>query len=313
MKITIEHVAENGNSVSAAIEAACTDHDSIASGVIGPSFATSGPGSGWQRNYDASDYAERALSGDYGASSYIDSSDGWEAEMIEVQYWVDNYKSGSANTLSGPFATLDAARAAVSGETEVEIEAYAGTVERLEEHGEVDLVEAYSASEDSEDYEAIYKTGGNVVWSDESVIELACPSLEEAMESPEAYQAMVDALPIHEVQTDLDAWETLGEMVDAPYQVRDSAGMTEAAATLEDLTEIIAEWYDHLVDDGLLEELPEANLDHSTLDALIRTTREWEGRIAEAMGSKDFSGQGSYHVTAADSIGLSLTIGLRED
>jgi len=109
MKITIEQVAEAGNNVASAIEAACKDHESIASGVIGPSFACSGPGSGWQRNYDVSDYAKRALSDDYGTSSYIDCSDGWEATLDE---------------------------------------------------------------------------DGDVAWSEESVIELVCPSLEEAMESP---------------------------------------------------------------------------------------------------------------------------------
>jgi len=144
MKITIEQVAEAGNNVASAIEAACKDHDSIASGVIGPSFGTSGPGSGWSKQYDASDYAERAISGDYGASSYIDSSDGREA-------------------------TLD-------------------------EDGEVE-------------------------WSDESVIELVCPSLEEAMESPDAYEAMVSGLVEHGMATDTDAWVFLNDRVAAQETV----------------------------------------------------------------------------------------------
>lgn len=233
MKITLEQVAENGNSVSSAIEAACKEHNSIASGVIGSSFSTSGLGSGWSKQHDVSDYARRALADDYGASSYIDSSDGREA-------------------------TLD-------------------------EDGELE-------------------------WSDESVIELVCPSLEEAMEWPDAAQAMLDGLTTHCDQTDLDAWETLEEHMANPYQVRDSAGVTEYASDLEELAGIIEDWYDHLD----LDQMPAPDLDYSSLDALIKSTKEWENQIAEVMGAKEFAGHGSYHVSSADSIGLSLTIGLRD-
>jgi hypothetical protein len=146
MKITIEQVVEAGNNVASAIEAACKDHDSIASGVIGPSFATSGPGSGWSKQYDASDYAERALSGDYGASSYIDSSDGREATLDELE--------------------------------------------------ELD-------------------------WSDESVIELVCPSLAEAMEYPDAYEAMIAALHLHDAETDPGPWNDLEERVDSQEKVQE--------------------------------------------------------------------------------------------
>lgn len=82
MKINIHNVNEHG-SISAAIEARAKDSDSIASGIIGPSFSCSGPGSGWQKNHDVSDYAERALMDDYGAASYIDSDDGREATLDE--------------------------------------------------------------------------------------------------------------------------------------------------------------------------------------------------------------------------------------
>jgi hypothetical protein len=51
--------------------------------VIGPSFATSGPGAGWSRHYDVHDYARRALDEYFGALSYIDSSDGREATLSD--------------------------------------------------------------------------------------------------------------------------------------------------------------------------------------------------------------------------------------
>ncbi len=70
-------------SIAAAIEAHCAEHDSICSGQVGPSFATSGPGPGWSRNYSARDYAARALSDEHGALAYIDSNDGRLAELDE--------------------------------------------------------------------------------------------------------------------------------------------------------------------------------------------------------------------------------------
>lgn len=71
----------SAGSISAAIEAYAAESDTISSGIVGPSFATSGPGSGWQKNYSASDFAARALSDEHGASYYIDSSDGRIAEL----------------------------------------------------------------------------------------------------------------------------------------------------------------------------------------------------------------------------------------
>ena len=75
MTITISAIQEHG-SIAAAIEAACAESDTTASGVIGPEFSTSGPGAGWSKTYDATDFAERALSGDDGALYYIDPDDG---------------------------------------------------------------------------------------------------------------------------------------------------------------------------------------------------------------------------------------------
>lgn len=61
-------------SVSAAIEQWAKDSSDTDSGVIGSSFVTSSPGSGWSQNFGASDYALRAFEG--GALYYLDSYDG---------------------------------------------------------------------------------------------------------------------------------------------------------------------------------------------------------------------------------------------
>jgi hypothetical protein len=82
MKISIHTLGKlNVSSIADAIEEIAREHDSIASGIIGPSFSTSGPGSGWSKQHDCHDYARRALGGDYGAGSYIDSGDGREATL----------------------------------------------------------------------------------------------------------------------------------------------------------------------------------------------------------------------------------------
>ena len=73
--LDMDDIRKHG-SVAKAIEAACAESDHLSSGVVGPSFATSGPGPGWSRDYGAEDYAGRALSAEHGASGYVDSSDG---------------------------------------------------------------------------------------------------------------------------------------------------------------------------------------------------------------------------------------------
>ena len=70
-------------SVRAAILEWAEGSDDTASGVIGPEFSTSGPGPGWSKAHDESDFARRALSPDYGALYYIDADDGRLAERAD--------------------------------------------------------------------------------------------------------------------------------------------------------------------------------------------------------------------------------------
>lgn len=91
MKITISDVGNNNHSIDEAIEAWAEESDTTASGVIGSSFSTSGPGSGWTKNHDVNDYAARALDDDYGAAQYVDSSDGRVATLDDegAMSWTD--------------------------------------------------------------------------------------------------------------------------------------------------------------------------------------------------------------------------------
>lgn len=81
---------EYHESVSAAIDAVCEKSDRVASGTIGSSFSTSGPGYGWSIQHEAEDYARRALDDEYGAEGYIDSSDGRMATIEDGEVvWTD--------------------------------------------------------------------------------------------------------------------------------------------------------------------------------------------------------------------------------
>ena len=78
--IDLNDVMRHG-SVSDAIIALAESDDATFSGIVGPSFSTSGPGAGWSRTHDANDFAERAF--DQGALYYLDADDGRLAAQDE--------------------------------------------------------------------------------------------------------------------------------------------------------------------------------------------------------------------------------------
>lgn len=81
ISIDLDDVRRAGG-VRSAILQWCHDSDTTASGVVGPSFSTSGPGSGYSIQYDESDYAARAIGG--GAMHYVDEDDGTAVSAVEV-------------------------------------------------------------------------------------------------------------------------------------------------------------------------------------------------------------------------------------
>lgn len=125
----------HAGSVGQAIEKWCKDSDTTSCGTIGPSFSTSGPGSGWSTQHDVGDFAERAFN--EGAMYYLDTDDG-----------------------------------------------------RL-------------ASRDEE-------PDAKIEWTDDSVVEMVCPSVEDAMEYPvfaaEMAQAVID---YHGAESDKKKWAAL--------------------------------------------------------------------------------------------------------
>ena len=231
MKISIKDIARHENSIAKVIEAKAQDSDTIASGIIGPSFATSGPGAGWSHQYDVHDYAERALDDDYGATRYIDSEDGREATLNDE---------------------------------------------------------------------------GEVEWSEESVIELLEPSVEDCMDYPKAWTEMLAKAETHGAD-----FSELEVRMAAPYEISDG-NATEYASTLAEAESTIEDWYDYLVNDGKLNNLPSPELDVHNLDTLQTSIREWEERIAEVLGSEAWAGHDNYYVSAADRAGLRLRISIRD-
>lgn len=294
MKLSISHIADHGT-IAATIEAIAADHESIASGIIGPSFSCSGPGSGRQQNFGVSDYAKRALSGDYGASSYIDSSDGTEATLqpiLEIE-GCEALDAGDTIVLIMELPDEDS-----EGGWIMERQKKGGdeSPERID--GYDTRAEALRALEDMREIE----------WSEESVVEIALPSVEECLDHPEAWSQIREHGASYGM--DDDDIDTLAEKVAKPYEISDG-NATEYAATLEEAEGILEDWYDYLVDDGKLDELPAPNLDSEDLDALCASVAKWENEIAEAMGKESFAGHGNYYVSAADRAGLSLTIEIR--
>lgn len=73
LTIDIGDVREAG-SVEAAIIAAAEKSDSVASGVVGMEFSTSGPGPGWSQQYGPNEWSREAFNG--GALAYVDATDG---------------------------------------------------------------------------------------------------------------------------------------------------------------------------------------------------------------------------------------------
>jgi hypothetical protein len=71
--IWLEDVVREG-SVVAAIYKWCANSNEVSCGVIGQTFATSGPGAGFTKKFDCNDYALRAFEG--GALHYVDPEDG---------------------------------------------------------------------------------------------------------------------------------------------------------------------------------------------------------------------------------------------
>lgn len=91
------------------------------------------------------------------------------------------------------------------------------------------------------------------------------------------------------------------------YRISDG-NATETAATLSDAAGICEDWYDYMVDEGCIPDACNPDLDDSSLDALNKSIRAWQNRIAEACGNEAWAGHGSYYVSAGDRMGLNLSV-----
>jgi hypothetical protein len=154
--INIDDVRRAG-SVSDAIEAECAASDTTASGVVGPSFSISGPGSGWSKNHGPDDYAIRAM--EEGAEHYIDSDDGRMCSALPI--YDEEARDEDGDLLDGVYCS-----------------------------------------------EGIYFRVGD--WTDESVVKVKCPDIDDAIKYPEIAAQMARSVSDHHyAESDRQAWKNL--------------------------------------------------------------------------------------------------------
>lgn len=98
--IALDDVIRAGGVVPA-LHAWCDTSDDTSSGVVGPSYSTSGPGSGWSIQHDESDYAQRAI--EEGALCYL-STDGRIVAAVEVD---EDERDDDGEWPADTFAAMD--------------------------------------------------------------------------------------------------------------------------------------------------------------------------------------------------------------
>lgn len=228
--IDLDDVRRAGG-VKAALAAWCEQSDDTSCGVIGPSFSCSGPGSGWQINHDESDYASRAFRG--GALYYLDIDDGRliGCESAEDADETCTYRDISAdgqtwiNDLRGSdpgFPDVDPAR--MTAEERDTLATYL----RADDPSLTDDAQGLS-SDVADEIEALdaelpddvqrdmggglYREGS---WSDESVVCIECPDIEDAMDEPPMVAEMAAAvISYHHPESPCRKWRELIEQIRA--------------------------------------------------------------------------------------------------
>jgi hypothetical protein len=79
---------------------------------------------------------------------------------------------------------------------------------------------------------------------------------------------------------------------------------SETADTFAELLGIARGWYDYM---DYIPRFPE-NVNPENIDQLQDAINDWQNGIANAEGYDDFHGLGNYSVSAADRMGLNLTV-----
>lgn len=161
--------------VSEALAAWCKESDTTTCGVVGQSFATSGPGNGWSKTFGRDDFASRAFEG--GALYYLDTDDGKIKEALPVD-----------------------------------------GAEEVDEDDDTILTDIGGCR---------YREGE---WSDESEVELACPTIEDALEHPAIVAEMAQAVIDHHGPcSDRAAWKRLIESIRAAAEALEDVDADELA------------------------------------------------------------------------------------
>lgn len=153
----------------AAMTAECERSDTTSCGVIGPSFSTSGPGSGWSKQHDEDDFAARAFS--EGALYYLDLDNG---KLIGCEFAEDAERDEDGDLPDDVHTDIGGCQ---------------------------------------------YRIGD---WSDESVIELVCPTVEDALEHPAEVAEMAQAvIDYHGPESDCKEWADLIDSIKTAAEALD--------------------------------------------------------------------------------------------
>ena len=154
--IDLDDVRSAGG-VKQALAAWCEDSDDTSCGIVGPSFSTSGPGSGWSVQHNENDYARRAFT--EGALHYLDVDDG---KLMSVAEATEDERDKDGNLPDDVLTDIG------------------GCVYRIGE------------------------------WTDESVVRIECPEMDDAMAVPKLVAEMASAvIAHHHAASDCNAWRTL--------------------------------------------------------------------------------------------------------
>lgn len=248
LSIDLDDVIRYGG-VREAIAAWCEASGDTACGVVGPSFATSGPGSGWSREHDSQDFAVRAV--EEGGLYYLDLDDG---RLVKSEEATLDDEWSRARPYQGDYtAVVDGFVGAPAGEEVILLRISplrgaphvvhtrdGGESWLIDEDDEIDpavfapinddeRVEAleglYRAWEmpDAEwrttdgdllDEDALIRSMGETLylgeWTRDSVVEIVCPDVGDAVEHPAEVAQMAHAvIDYHGAESDCDAWRDL--------------------------------------------------------------------------------------------------------
>ena len=237
IKIDLQDVRKAG-SVVEAIVAEC-ERESImlatSAAMGGQTFATSGPGSGWSKTFDASDYASAAIEDDVAnsdcnpsESECVDPTDGRVASGVDPDSSEDDFadlRDAEATDESWIFtiSTECPNKGKIAWLIKLDNGSFATAWPNDPSSWEDDdggfSEKRQTTSEEHSIIVSLWnkrelpepkKFDGEISWTDESCVEVDCPSVEDAMDYPQITAEMArSVVDYHHTESDVNEWSEL--------------------------------------------------------------------------------------------------------